>query len=58
MVSSPQQPLKMTVGQYLESESQQQVCHEYVNGELFTMTGNSIPHNDITLNLYRRCIPI
>lgn len=57
MVSSPQQPLKMTVEEYLEWESQQEVRHEYVNGELFAMTGGTIPHNDIALNLYTALRP-
>jgi Uma2 family endonuclease len=56
MVTSPQQPFKMTVEEYLEWESQQEMRHEYVNGELFAMTGG-IPHNDIALNLYRALYP-
>jgi len=57
MVTSPQQPGKMTVEKYLEWESQQEIRHEYVNGELFAMTGGTIPHNDIALNLYRALYP-
>ena len=57
MVTSSQQPLKMTVEEYLEWESQQEIRHEYVNGELFAMTGGTIPHNDIALNLYRALYP-
>jgi Uma2 family endonuclease len=57
MVSSPQKPLKMTVEEYLKWESQQEVRHEYVNGELFAMTGGTIPHNDIALNLYTALRP-
>ncbi len=57
MITSPQQPLKMTVEEYLEWESQQEVRHEYVNGELFAMTGGTIPHNDIALNLYTALRP-
>jgi len=57
MVSVPQQPPQMTVEEYLEWESQQEVRHEYVNGELFAMTGGTIPHNDIALNLYRALYP-
>lgn len=52
MVTSPQQPLKMTVEEYLEWEPQQEVRHEYINGELLAMIGGTIPHNDIALNLY------
>lgn len=57
MVTSAQQPLKMTVEEYLDWEPQQQIRHEYVNGELFAMTGGTIPHNDIVLNLYTALRP-
>lgn len=53
MVAITQQPKKMSVEEYLEWEPQQDVRYEYVNGEVFAMTGGTIPHNDITLNLYR-----
>jgi len=53
MIATPQPPQKMTVDEYLEWEAKQEIRHEYVNGEIFAMTGGSIPHNDITLNLYR-----
>ena len=48
---------RMTVEEYLEWESQQEVRHEYVNGDLFAMTGGTIPHNDISLNLYTAVRP-
>lgn len=52
------QPLsKMTIEQYLEWEPQQDLRYEYVNGEVFAMTGGTIPHNDIALNLYRNLYP-
>ncbi|MBW4520905.1 MAG: Uma2 family endonuclease [Scytolyngbya sp. HA4215-MV1] len=57
MVTSPQPPLKMSIAEYLEWESQQEVRHEYVNGKLFAMTGGTIPHNDIVLNLYTALRP-
>lgn len=57
MVASPQQPLKMTIEEYLEWESQQEVRHEYVKGEVIAMTGGTIPHNDIALNVYRALYP-
>lgn len=50
MVAIPQAPQKMTVEEYLEWEAQQEIRHEYVNGEVFAMTGSTIPHNDIALN--------
>ena len=44
---------KMTVEEYLAWEPQQDIRYEYVNGEVFAMTGGTIPHSDIALNLYR-----
>ncbi|MEK0196227.1 Uma2 family endonuclease, partial [Microcoleus anatoxicus PTRS1] len=52
MIAIPQTPQKMTVEEYLEWEAQQEIRHEYVNGEVFAMTGGTIPHNDIALNFY------
>ncbi len=46
MIGILQQPEKMTIEEYLEWESQQDVRYEYVNGEVFAMTGGTIPHND------------
>ncbi|MFN6558600.1 MAG: Uma2 family endonuclease [Nostoc sp. ChiSLP01] len=57
MIAIPQQPQKMTVEEYLEWEPQQDVRYEYVYGEVFGMTGGTIPHNDIALNLYRALYP-
>jgi Uma2 family endonuclease len=57
MIATPQPPQKMTVEEYLEWEARQEIRHEYVNGEIFAMTGGSIPHNDIALNLYRALYP-
>ncbi|GAB1538993.1 Uma2 family endonuclease [Scytonema sp. NUACC21] len=37
--------------EYLEWEERQDMKYEYVNGEVFAMTGGTIPHNDIALNL-------
>lgn len=57
MISTPELPPKMTVDEYLEWEARQEMRHEYVNGEIFAMTGGSIAHNDIALNLYRALYP-
>lgn len=57
MIATPQQPQKMTIEEYLEWEPQQDIRYEYVNGEIFAMTGGTIPHNDIALNLYRALYP-
>jgi Uma2 family endonuclease len=50
MIAQPQYQL-MTPQEYLEWEEQQLVKYEYVDGEVFAMTGGTIPHNDIALNL-------
>ena len=41
----------ITPQEYLEWEEKQDIKYEYVNGEVFAMTGGTIPHNDISLNL-------
>ncbi|MBD2483650.1 Uma2 family endonuclease [Planktothrix sp. FACHB-1365] len=57
MISEPQYPQKMTVEAYLEWEATQELRHEYVDGKILAMTGGSIPHNDIALNLYTALRP-
>jgi len=41
----------MPVAEYLEWEAKQQIRHEYLNGKVYAMTGGTVPHNDIALNL-------
>ncbi|MBF2005610.1 MAG: Uma2 family endonuclease [Chlorogloeopsis fritschii C42_A2020_084] len=48
---------RMTIEEYLEWEVLQDCRYEYVNGKVFAMTGGTIPHNDITLNIYRVLYP-
>jgi len=50
MIATPHAP-KMTIAEYLTWEPQQALRYEYSNGEVFAMTGGSIPHNDIAINL-------
>ncbi len=50
MIAQPQ-PQLMTPQEYLEWEEQQPVKYEYINGEVFAMTGGILPHNSIALNL-------
>lgn len=57
MIANPKDYQKMTVEEYLEWESQQEIRHEYVDGEILAMTGGSIPHNDIALSFYRALYP-
>ncbi len=57
MVAISQQPQKMSIEEYFAWEAQQELRYEYVNGEVFAMTGGTIPHNDIALNFYRALYP-
>jgi len=41
----------MTPEEYLEWEEQQPLKYEYINGEVVAMTGGTLPHNDVALNL-------
>lgn len=42
---------RLSVAEYLEREMSAEVKNEYVHGELFAMTGASIPHNLVTANV-------
>lgn len=44
----------MTVDEYLAFEETSPVRHEYVDGYVYAMTGGSLRHNHIALNIYRR----
>jgi Uma2 family endonuclease len=50
MVATPQ-PQTMTVEAYLEWEPRQEIRHEFVDSKVFAMTGRTLPHNDIAINL-------
>ncbi|GAB4177216.1 MAG: Uma2 family endonuclease [Coleofasciculaceae cyanobacterium] len=50
MIAQPQTHF-MTPQEYLEWEEQQPIKYEYINGEVFAMTGGTLPHNDIAINL-------
>jgi len=50
MIANPRST-QITVEQYLEWEAHQDIRHEYAEGEVFAMTGGTIPHNDIAINL-------
>lgn len=50
MLATPKLP-HLTPQQYLDWEQQQPVKHEYINGEIYAMTGGTIFHNDIAINL-------
>lgn len=50
MIASPDRKY-MTPQEYLEWEERQEIKYEYVNGEVFAMTGGTLPHNAVALNL-------
>ena len=50
MIANREDYQKMTAEEYLEWEEKQEFRHEYIDGEIFAMTGGSLPHNDIALN--------
>lgn len=41
----------MTVEAYLAWELRQELRYEFVNGTVYAMTGGTLPHNDIAINL-------
>ncbi|UIE36492.1 Uma2 family endonuclease [Leptodesmis sichuanensis] len=41
----------MTPATYLQWEAQHPYKDEYLNGEVYAMTGSTLPHNDIAVNL-------
>ncbi|GAB1544069.1 Uma2 family endonuclease [Scytonema sp. NUACC21] len=50
MIAQPQHQL-MTPQEYLGWEEQQPIKYEYINGDVFAMTGGTLPHNSIAINL-------
>lgn len=50
MVTTPE-PKYMSPQEYLDWEEKQPIKYEYINGEVFAMTGGTIPHNAIAVNL-------
>ena len=55
MIASPQ-PQYMTADEYLAWESQQEMRHEYCDGEVFAMAGGTKDHDEIAFNLRRLLI--
>lgn len=56
MIADPKNQ-SMSPTDYLEWEAQQPIKYEYLSGIAYAMTGGTIPHNDIALNLYRALYP-
>ena len=50
-MSYPAARLAFTYDDYLEWEKRQPERHEYIGGKVFTMSGMSDRHNEISLNL-------
>jgi Uma2 family endonuclease len=46
------QEFYLTPEEYFIWEDQQEFKHEYIDGRVFAMTGGTLPHNEVTLNLY------
>jgi Uma2 family endonuclease len=44
-------PQRLAPTEYLDWEAQQSVKYEYINGEVYAMTGGTLPHNSIAVNL-------
>ena len=59
MIASPypQTPPTMTPEEYLTWEAEQELRYEYDGGEITAMTGGTLPHNELTLNLYTALRP-
>lgn len=54
MVVLSSEPIRLlSPEEFLAWEETQELRHEYVNGKIIAMTGSTIPHNDLALNLYR-----
>jgi Uncharacterized protein conserved in cyanobacteria len=56
MIANPQ-PKIFTPDEYLAWEREQLIRHEYIDGEVYAMTGGSLAHNAIALNFYSQLRP-
>ncbi len=50
MIASRQDSF-LTPDEYLAWEAEQPLRHEYIQGQVYAMTGGTLPHNDIAVNL-------
>lgn len=50
MIANPGFP-QMTPAEYLEWEETQPLRYDYFDGDVFAMTGGTIPHNQVAVNL-------
>jgi Uma2 family endonuclease len=51
VAASQQEPIRMTEAEYLAFEQDSDIKHEFVNGDVFAMTGASWRHNVICSNV-------
>lgn len=54
MSALTQHVLTISEADYLEGEKLSEIKHEYINGDVYAMSGASANHNRIAGNLYRR----
>lgn len=57
MIAEPRSNSSMTAEEYLAWEAEQELRHEYIDGEIVAMTDGTIPHNTIALNFYTALRP-
>jgi len=48
---------QLTVEQYLALEAESEIKHEYIDGEIFPMTGGTLNHDDIVIDLMVALLP-
>jgi Uma2 family endonuclease len=51
MIAARQEFLQLNPAEYLDWEEQQEFRHEFVDGEVYAMTGGTINHSKIAVNL-------
>ncbi len=51
MYATPESLPRLTAAEYLDWETQQEMRHELVDGYLYAMTGASLRHDEIAMNL-------
>jgi Uma2 family endonuclease len=57
MIAVGEQFPKLTPAEYLDWEEKQELRHEYLNGEVYAMTGGTVNHGRIAANLIAMLIP-
>jgi Uma2 family endonuclease len=57
MVAAPEHFPKLTPAEYLDWEEKQELRYEYLNGEVYAMTGGTVNHGRIAANFIAMLIP-